>query len=41
MTENKITHLLAELIAIPSLNPEDTQDPALVGELRMAEFVAA
>jgi len=41
MADKRLTQLLSELVAIPSVNPEDTKDTALVGELRLAEFIAA
>lgn len=40
MTAISPSELLAQLIAIPSVNPEDTCDPAITGEQRIAEFLA-
>ena len=40
MTAPSPSELLASLISIPSVNPEDTSDPAITGEQRVAEFLA-
>jgi acetylornithine deacetylase/succinyl-diaminopimelate desuccinylase family protein len=40
MSRDKLVGLLTELIAIPSVNPEDTPDASICGELRLASFVS-
>ena len=40
MNQNELLDLLKQLIALPSVNPGDDEDPSRTGELRMAEFVA-
>lgn len=39
--DSALTELLGRLVSIPSVNPEDTHDPAITGELRMADFLGA
>ena len=34
-----VVELLQKLVAIPSVNPEDTDDPAITGEQRLADFL--
>lgn len=41
MVERSLAELLSELIRIPSVNPDDTDDARIAGEMRVAEFVAA
>ena len=38
--EPELVNLLKELVAVPSVNPEDNPDPAVAGEMRMAEYLA-
>ena len=40
MADKELVSLLEELIAIPSVSPEYTDDPAVAGEARMAGFLA-
>jgi len=40
MSRDKLIGLLSELIAIPSVNPEDTHDASVSGELRLASFLS-
>ena len=41
MAERSLVELLEELIAIPSVNPDTTNDRSCSGELRIGEYVAA
>ena len=36
----ELVNLLKELVAVPSVNPEDNPDPSIAGELKMAEHLA-
>ncbi len=36
----ELVELLKQLIAVPSVNPEDTDDPRIAGEGRLADFLA-
>ena len=38
--EPELVNLLEELVAVPSVNPEDNPDPSIAGELKMAEHLA-
>jgi len=40
MVLNGLVDLLKQLIALPSVNPGDDEDPAHTGEMWIAEFVA-
>ncbi len=40
MNADPVVDLLYRLVSIPSVNPEDTDDPKVTGELRLAEFIA-
>lgn len=40
MDRDGLIKLLQELVRIPSVNPDDTDDPAITGEGRLAEFLA-
>ncbi|HNR94090.1 MAG TPA: M20/M25/M40 family metallo-hydrolase [Kiritimatiellia bacterium] len=40
MMEQSVEELLAKLVAVPSVNPEHSADPAVTGERRVADFIA-
>lgn len=41
MTNKELTDLLAQLVAVPSVNPHDEPDARIAGEKRIADVVAA